>query len=123
VGASGALFGLLGGGLADLLVHWASLDPQMRKMQLIQQVIMIVIWMFISFGSKYIDAWGHLGGLIFGFLIACAYWLPETELHPKLKAYGRPGAIAVTSMLFLLLGGLFFGRIISTEQLFAGYNY
>ena len=121
VGASGALFGLLGGSLADLLVHWTSLDPQVRKMQLIQQIVMIVIWMFISFGIQYIDGWAHLGGLIFGFAIGCAIWLPETESNPMLKNYGRPGFIAISSLAAVLLAGLFFGRVISTTMQFADY--
>ena len=121
VGASGALFGLLGGSLADLLVHWSTLDPQMRKMQLIQQVILILIWMFISFGSKYIDGWAHLGGLLYGFVIGCAYWMPETEMHPRLKSYGRPATIALCSTVTLLLAGLFFGGVIETQQLFPHY--
>lgn len=52
VGASGALFGLLGAALAELLLLWARLEPSMRRMQLIQLVILIVVWMLISFKVK-----------------------------------------------------------------------
>ncbi len=52
VGASGALFGLLGASLADLLTHWSTIDASARKMQLFQQILTIVIWMMISFGVK-----------------------------------------------------------------------
>jgi membrane associated rhomboid family serine protease len=121
VGASGALFGLLGASLADILVHWASLDPQIRKMQLVQQIVLIVIWMFVSFGVKFIDGWAHLGGLVAGFMIGCAIWLPEMDSNAMLKAYGRPGFIALGSLTVVLLSGLFFGRVIATEAMFGDY--
>jgi membrane associated rhomboid family serine protease len=117
VGASGALFGLLGGSLADLVTHWSAIDPSTRRMQLFQQILTIVIWMMISFGVKYIDGWAHFGGLIYGFLIGCALWAPVSELHPRVKTLGRPVAVAVTVSSLLLMGGLFFAGVVVTEQL------
>jgi len=120
VGASGALFGLLGASLADTLTHWATLDPQMRKMQLIQQIVLIVVWMFISFGVKYIDGWAHLGGLIFGFTIGAMFWMPETELRPLFKEYGRPAFLALNIVFVLILGGVF-AFVVKPLQIFPDY--
>lgn len=122
VGASGALFGVLGAGLADLAFHWSAIpDPSFRRMQLIQQVMFIIIWMMISFGSKYIDGWAHLGGLIFGFLLGATLWSPDSDLHPRIKTLGRPLAAALTIFTLLLMAGLFFGGVIETEQLYKPY--
>jgi membrane associated rhomboid family serine protease len=139
VGASGALFGLLGASLADLTMHWTTQDPTARRMQLVQQVLFIVIWMAVSFGSKYIDGWAHLGGLVFGFLLGVGMWGPESEvqllivqhqlffffkkkqIHPRMKTLGRPFGVSITVALFLLLSGLLFGGAIQTKQVFDGY--
>ncbi len=123
VGASGALFGLLGASLADLVTHWSSIDPAARRMQLFQQLLTIVIWMMVSFGVKYIDGWAHLGGLLYGLLLGLAIWAPLSEVHPRVKTLGRPAAVALTVASLLLMGGLFFGGVIATEQLpyFDGY--
>lgn len=47
--------------LSDLLMHWARVDPASRRMQLIQQVVVICIWMLFSFGVPLVDGWAHLG--------------------------------------------------------------
>jgi membrane associated rhomboid family serine protease len=40
---------------------------------------MITLWMIMSFGVTVIDAWAHLGGLLFGVLMGVAIWAPENE--------------------------------------------
>ena len=68
VGASGAIFGLLGALTAFLLEHRKLFGPAARA-QLRQIGFLLVLNLVISL-TPGIDAWGHLGGLIAG--AACA---------------------------------------------------
>lgn len=70
VGASGAIFGLLGAWIAFLLQHRALFGPSAQA-QLRQIGLLLVINLIISL-TPGIDAWGHLGGLAAG--LACGSW-------------------------------------------------
>ena len=68
VGASGAIFGLLGA-LLSFGYHYRLYLGN----ALIYQIIPIIaINLFIGFSSPGIDNWGHIGGLIAGYLAAMA---------------------------------------------------
>lgn len=71
-GASGAIFGLLGGLLALMLVRKEGMPERIRS-QLLPQLI---FWTVLSVAFGYIpglriDNAGHIGGLCGGFLICC----------------------------------------------------
>lgn len=63
VGASGAIFGLAGALLA--------ISMRSKNMKLFQNIFLIIlINLFIGLSVPNIDNWGHIGGLVFGFLIS-----------------------------------------------------
>lgn len=64
VGASGAIFGLVGALLAFAIFN---IDEQADLLTTI--LIVIAINVAIAFFSPRIDNWGHLGGLVCGFII------------------------------------------------------
>lgn len=117
VGASGALFGLMGASLAHLLLHWGAQEPQGRRMQLLQQAAALLLLMAFSFGAKYVDAWAHVGGLLYGALFALLLWAPASHL-PFLKRFGRPLAAALLLAASALMLALFFAAAIPTSSQF-----
>jgi rhomboid protease GluP len=68
VGASGAIFGLLGGTLVFFLKYRDNFGGQGRAI-LQNMVVVLVLNLLIGFGSGFIDNWGHIGGLLGGVLI------------------------------------------------------
>ena len=68
VGASGAIFGLLGGLIAFLLRRHAALSPQGKSI-LSQLVMWAVINVFFGLQTPGIDNAAHLGGCAAGFLL------------------------------------------------------
>jgi len=73
VGASGALFGMLGANISHLLMNWNDIiGPQA---QLCQACCVIVMNFVISMGwtAGNIDTSAHLGGLITGLLMGLAF--------------------------------------------------
>jgi rhomboid protease GluP len=79
VGASGAIFGLLGALIGFLLKHRERLTPQAKSL-LMQLVGWAVINVIFGFSVKGIDNAAHLGGCAAGFL--CGLILPEPP-HPE----------------------------------------
>ena len=70
VGASGAVFGLMGAGVTFRLRHGAALPPGVRSMLGRGLAPWIVLNLFIGFSLPGIDNLGHLGGLMGGVLLA-----------------------------------------------------
>jgi rhomboid protease GluP len=68
VGASGAIFGLLGSLGAFLYVNRSTFGPAGR-LQLRQIILVAVLNLGLGL-SPGIDNWGHLGGLLFGVVLA-----------------------------------------------------
>jgi membrane associated rhomboid family serine protease len=69
-GASGAIFGVIGAGLAIAL--WNRHRPEMRG-QLRSWLFLIAINVFIGIRTPGIDLHAHIGGLIGGFIIGSAF--------------------------------------------------
>lgn len=78
VGASGAIFGLLGSLGAFLYAHRSTFG-QAGRMQLRQIVLVAILNLALGL-SPGIDNWGHLGGLLFGTGLA---WF----IGPKLEVF------------------------------------
>ncbi len=73
IGASGAIYGIIGGLTTFLIIHKSELKSEVRKRMLIN--ILIVIALNLAFGFFYgkrfgIDNAGHIGGLLSGIIIA-----------------------------------------------------
>lgn len=76
VGASGAIFGLLGALIAFLLRRREALSPAGKSI-LSQLVMWAGINLFLGFQMPGIDNAGHLGGLAAGFLLGLLLREPE----------------------------------------------
>ncbi|MDA8443429.1 MAG: rhomboid family intramembrane serine protease [Peptococcaceae bacterium] len=86
VGASGALFGIMG---AYLYFWWRT--PEIGKR--IGRDVIILILFNLAYGqiNPSVDNWAHLGGLIGGFLISAVVGLPTN----KVPVYTRVLALAL----------------------------
>ena len=120
VGASGAIFGLLGALTAFLLQHRPVFGPAARA-QLRQIGFLLVLNLVISL-TPGIDAWGHLGGLIAGAACAALFGprlgvvpaedgtthLVDTRRWPAVRRRAAGAALAVlavAAMAILTLNG------------------
>lgn len=70
VGASGALFGLLGGQVAYLFFNWSEIPS--AGMALCSVVFIIIINLLLGF-SGVVDTWAHLGGLLSGLAVGLSF--------------------------------------------------
>lgn len=86
VGASGAIFGLLGALIAFLLRRRGTLTPQGKSI-LLQLVGWAVINVFFGFSTRGIDNSAHLGGCAAGLLLGFVLREPRRTL----PAPGPPG--------------------------------
>lgn len=95
VGASGALFGLLGANVSYLIMNWDDIPNQKCEMGL---MVMVVLMNFLfALGSSAgasatdqapprIDNWAHFGGLLTGMMVGP--WLtPVITVRPKTKMF------------------------------------
>jgi rhomboid protease GluP len=84
VGASGAVFGLVGGCVAWLLVRR---DPTWHRL-LISNLIVAVALAFVAQGANFrIDHAAHLGGFVTGFLIGLLWvWEPQPMRRDRILA-------------------------------------
>lgn len=99
VGASGSIFGLMGA-----LLYFGVENPTVFKKYFKKSIITtLILNAFIMFTVSNIDNFGHLGGLIGGFL---ASGIVKISHVPK-KFLAKPVFIAVT--IIALLGGLYYG--------------
>lgn len=66
-GASGCVFGVIGG-----LIAWAVLNKgKVEKMTTKGLIGMAALSLYYGFSTAGVDNWGHIGGLLFGFLLGC----------------------------------------------------
>jgi membrane associated rhomboid family serine protease len=96
VGASGAIFGILG---AMLIIEW-----QITGRLAGNAMTWIVINLIISFAIPNISWGGHIGGLIGGILITLAYahWRDGRAQHGQIAIPGVLGLIAVAAGSFAI---------------------
>ncbi|MBS1964282.1 MAG: rhomboid family intramembrane serine protease [Chloroflexi bacterium SZAS-1] len=100
VGASGAIFGLIGG-LAIFYYVSRKLLGEISRQQLGSLITVIMINLFIGFSTPRIDNYAHIGGLIGGALVG---WLlaPRFEVDERLY----PPQIVRRSLLWGWVGVL-----------------
>lgn len=100
VGASGAIFGLLGAMLSELITNWTIYANKCAA--LLTLVLVIAINMAVGTMPQ-VDSYAHIGGFVFGFLLGfvllirpqfgwinCKHIPPGYEVahvKPKYKAY------------------------------------
>ncbi len=89
VGASGAIFGVLGAILSFLIIHRHAIPPSILK-PLRSQTLTFVVFN-VAFGAivPAIDQAAHLGGLAAGFLAGLALWPPWPPLRTSAAARAR----------------------------------
>jgi rhomboid protease GluP len=109
VGASGAIFGLIGG-LAAFYYVSRRLLGEVSRQQLGSLITVIMINLFIGFSTPVIDNTAHIGGLFggaaIGWLLAPRFAIDERTYPPALVRRNQPwawlGAIGLLVLLIIL---------------------
>ncbi|XP_027364250.1 RHOMBOID-like protein 2 isoform X1 [Abrus precatorius] len=112
VGASGALFGLLGAMLSELITNWTIYSN--KAMALLTLLVIIVINLGIGI-LPHVDNFAHIGGFLVGFLLGFILlprpqfgWLEQrrlpasVRLKSKYKAYQY--VLWIVSLVLLIAG-------------------
>nr|KYP44912.1 Rhomboid family member 1 [Cajanus cajan] len=121
VGASGALFGLLGGMLSELLTNWSLYEKKLGA--LFTLVFIIVINLAVGV-LPHVDNFAHIGGFLSGFLLGFVFlirpqfgWIKQrnapqpfsqTLIKPKFNKYQ---CISWVLALILLIVGFSTGLV------------
>lgn len=107
LGASGALFGLIGAGIIFPIRYPKLISPKARKAILTQLIWITVLNLGLSLAPG-IDLWAHVGGLIGGGFLAL--FLMPALLDPRPVNLWRERALSLITagavLLCLLSGGL-----------------
>ncbi len=85
VGASGAIFGIIGATTVYFFRYRNNFGSQGRAI-LQNMIVVIVINLLFGLGAGYIDNWGHIGGLLGGALVGLGI-MPQYEA-PSVVRYG-----------------------------------
>jgi rhomboid protease GluP len=103
VGASTAIFGILGGFIAYLIINWVALGRfgPVRSTLTCIIVIIIVFSLLFSVGSN-IDIFAHIGGLVGGLLISLAI-LPGMENKNRVITWVGVGGVVVMNLITFCL--------------------
>ncbi|KAM0871335.1 hypothetical protein ACQ4PT_039461 [Festuca glaucescens] len=124
VGASGALFGLLGSMLSEIFMNWTIYSNKAAAIITLLSIIVINLAIGIL---PHADNFAHVGGFVTGFLFGFVLlarpqfgWmerneLPETNQPPKYKTYQY--VLWGAALLLLLVG-----YVVSLAMLFKGKN-
>ena len=102
VGASGALFGLLGGELAWILINWFVMVPVARNQALTVLVITILTNLILGFISPLVDYAAHLGGF-FGGLFFGGSILPKHFEAEEYFCFGRVTPFRIISPIICII--------------------
>lgn len=100
-GASTAIFGILGGFIAYLIINWAALERygQVRSTLTCIIGILVVFSLLFSIGSN-IDIIAHVGGLLGGLLISLAILPGMVNKSNILTWIGCGGIVGVNLITF-----------------------
>ncbi|CAL0324435.1 unnamed protein product [Lupinus luteus] len=117
VGASGALFGLLGGMLSELITNWSIYDNKRQALFIL--VVVIVINLVVGI-LPHVDNFAHIGGFLTGFLLGFVFFIrpqfgwvnqqyapveyspSQSQAKPKFKKYQC--ILLVLSLIILIVG-------------------
>lgn len=99
VGASGAIFGLMGTAVVMFLVRLRNLMPkEENKRILINLVGIIAINLYIGFTQPMIDNAAHIGGLVGGALASLILTSPRVLRRPQAASIFRNTSLACIAM-------------------------
>ncbi|KAK7325016.1 hypothetical protein VNO77_29032 [Canavalia gladiata] len=94
VGASGALFGLLGGMLSELLINWTIYANKLAA--LLTLIVIIVINLAVGI-LPHVDNFAHIGGFVSGFLLGFVFLIrPQFNWVSQRNSHSRHAASRVT---------------------------
>ncbi|XP_059667831.1 RHOMBOID-like protein 1 [Cornus florida] len=115
VGASGALFGLLGGMLSELITNWTIYANKVAAF--LTLVVIIVINLAVGI-LPHVDNFAHIGGFVSGFLLGFVFlirpqfgWVNQryappgnssASSTPKFKKYQL--VLWITSLILIIVG-------------------
>lgn len=100
VGASGAIFGLLGAVVS--LFFTKLINKEEKKLYFIEFSVLIIVNIIASFSSG-IDTAGHFGGLVSGMIVSFAFYMGmQYKSHEKTSLYLTP-IISLVVGVFLLI--------------------
>lgn len=125
VGASGALFGLLGAMLSELITNWALYSN--KAAALLTLVVIIVINLAVGI-LPHVDNFAHIGGFLTGFLLGFVLlarpqfgWIEGRNLSPASRVQSKHKAYQyifwVIAVLLLIVG-----FVVGLVMLFRGEN-
>ncbi len=104
VGASGAVFGLLGAATVELALHRHAYPPEWRKALLGNFLFLIVANVLIGF-TETIDQAAHMGGLVAGG-VAAALLSPHAPIADSRAVRAGALALALFGAIFLAYGAV-----------------
>ncbi|KAG6577571.1 RHOMBOID-like protein 2, partial [Cucurbita argyrosperma subsp. sororia] len=125
VGASGALFGLLGAMLSELLTNWTIYTD--KAAALITLIVIIAINLAVGI-LPHVDNFAHIGGFLTGFLLGFVLllrpqfgWMERRHLPASSRAVSKHKAYQYI-LCFVALALLVVGFTIGLVMLFRGEN-
>lgn len=115
VGASGAVFGLLGSMLSELITNWSMYTNKVTSLV----ILVVIIAVNLAFGIlPHVDNFSHIGGFLSGFLLGFVFlirpqfsWIRQryaspnylaSSRNPKFKVYQY--ILWVISLILLIVG-------------------
>ncbi|KAI3916666.1 hypothetical protein MKW92_047413 [Papaver armeniacum] len=116
VGASGALFGLLGGMLSELITNWTIYANKFAA--LLTLVVIIAINLAVGI-LPHVDNFAHIGGFVSGFLVGFVFlmrpqfgWVNQRNVPPRIAAAAPAKTkhktyqyvLWVTALILLIVG-------------------
>ncbi|CAK9179439.1 unnamed protein product [Ilex paraguariensis] len=93
VGASGALFGLLGGMLSELITNWTIYANKVAA--LLTLVVIIVLNLAVGI-LPHVDNFAHIGGFLSGFLLGFVF-LIRPQFGWVSQRYAAPGYSSISA--------------------------
>ena len=108
VGASVAIFGILGGYFGFTLINWDLVKNNINYIiNMVFLVIIVIANAAIGIGSEVVDNYGHLGGFIYGFLFSFIFIEPKkgnkSSLWLEFDTWKRYSSILLGVSIVLLI--------------------
>eukprot|EP00934_Nitzschia_sp_Nitz4_P007860 Nitzschia sp. Nitz4//scaffold366_size23882//20707//22641//NITZ4_008444-RA/size23882-processed-gene-0.29-mRNA-1//1//CDS//3329549317//7850//frame0 len=114
VGASGGIFGLIGGCIADIAIHWDMLfineeDSRQHFMVLFWLALDMVVNCIIGF-TPFVDNFTHLGGFLYGLLcglstierLAVGFFGAQSTSKPWVSTLTRFSGVIISVLCILI---------------------
>mmetsp|Transcript_22035 Transcript_22035/g.24498 ORF Transcript_22035/g.24498 Transcript_22035/m.24498 type:complete len:202 (-) Transcript_22035:29-634(-) len=107
VGASGAIFGIIGVLITNLVFNWRAIYNSGAFVPALVSIVMLIMMAFM--GGDNTDTYGHLGGLFFGLCLSIVMfkYKPEASGMRKLSLAGWVALFFYVTVTTVMIG-LFF---------------